>query len=290
MEENKQMEQALLKTCMFGGFEKKQVLTYIDRLREQNLAAMTELETRMEQMSAARGELANQVGSFERKITELEEQLDQRGEHIRELTGVIDGLKGEIERQQRNTVDLDRELSGQREQNRQLMLKANTSEYKARRYDDVSSQVGEIMIEAQKSAREVLAAAEQKAVEIQDSAITATEHVSGEIYSLRTDLGTIRSNLEQAMRAFSERLDAIDGVISEMESRRASCQGKQESDLLEAFSAVIDLPESADAEPTAPAEPERPDAQPLTERSDDREPRVAEPDAPRSFFRRAAQA
>ena len=75
-EQQQNQEQVLLKTSFFGGFDKGEVLSCIDRLREQNRTMAAELEGKLDGMARARGELAEQVTGFEGKISEMERQLD----------------------------------------------------------------------------------------------------------------------------------------------------------------------------------------------------------------------
>ncbi|MEG2174641.1 MAG: HBL/NHE enterotoxin family protein [Oscillospiraceae bacterium] len=205
--------QVILKTRIFGGFDKEQVLAAIERLREQNQAAQSELEARMEALSDARGALAEQVSGFEQQITELEQQLAGRSDRISELTGQIDTMQSEIFKKQQSQSEAERMLSAQKEQTRQLTLRAQSFEYKAKRYDDVAGQLGDIMLEARQNAGEVIASAEIESQNIKEGAIRVTERISDEMLSLKDDLTLIRKNVSDMMCAFDNRLDTIDRAL-----------------------------------------------------------------------------
>ncbi|MEG1850291.1 MAG: hypothetical protein RR197_07000, partial [Oscillospiraceae bacterium] len=215
---------------------------------------------KLAEMSAARGELESQVGGFQQKMAELEQQLEQKGGRIRELTGMLDTLQSKVDQQSAAQTEAERAMAIQKEQNRQMSLRAQSFEYKAKRYDDVSSRIGEIVLEAEQNAREVLTAAEQKSEEIKRDAFSATEQAAGEMRSLRTDLGEIRRNIDMLMRSFNERLDAINTSIDQMDARRAG-----------------EAPAEPSVQTSAPSEEQPTGA-------------AAEPVAARSFFRTAADA
>ena len=222
MEQNQTAEntQAILKTRAFGGFDKKQVLAYIDGLRTQNNAAVVDLDRKIDEISAARSDLAQRVGSFERQMAELEQQLEQRGTRIRELTGEVDSLKGELHQNQIKHAETGKILSQEKEQNRQLALRVQSYEYKAKQYDSVATQLGEIVLKAKQDAQEVIESAKVSADEIKGDAIMATETAAKEMELLRNDLEYIRENIGTLMTSFTERLDAVDQTIDNMARRR----------------------------------------------------------------------
>ncbi len=206
-------EQVLLKTSFFGGFDKGEVLSYIDRLREQNRSMAVDLEGQLEGMARARGELTEQVAGFEGKISEMEQQLDASSDRIRDLTGMVETLKGTVAQQQRQQDEKERELRTQKEQTRQLSLRAQNYEYKARRYEELSTQVGDILLETRQDAGRLLEEAEQEAARIKSTAVTASERIAGEMRSMREDLTTVREHIAGLMSSMNQRLDEIDRMI-----------------------------------------------------------------------------
>ena len=64
MSEANNREQVLLKTSMFG-FEKKQVLEYIDSIWNTSRSEQQELEAKLKEVGQARNELERQVSEFE---------------------------------------------------------------------------------------------------------------------------------------------------------------------------------------------------------------------------------
>lgn len=199
-------EQVMLKTSLFGGFEKREVLSYIDKLREQNEKSVEQLEFQMNDMSSARTKLEQQIGSFEKTMAGLEQQLAQKSVKINELTTEVSSLKTALDQK-------EHALNVSKEQSRVLALKAQSFEYKAGRYDEMAEQVGDIIIEAKRSATEIVAAADVKAKEIEANAVSAAREATERLTGLRRDVVEMRQSMETLVATFNRRLNELDAVI-----------------------------------------------------------------------------
>lgn len=209
-------EKVLLRTSFFGGFEKKEVLTYIDKLRKQNRTMAQELAEHINEVSTARNQLSEQVSSFEVKITEMERQLEERGGRIRELTGTVESLRNEVSQQKLRQIEREKELQQQKDQNRQLVVQLQNYEYKAKRYEDVSAQIGDIILDANQRAADTVAQAQAQAEQIKNNAVTASQKITAEMSLMRNEISTVRVQLEDLMKSFTTRLDEIDHMLLEV--------------------------------------------------------------------------
>ena len=208
-------EKVLLKTSFFGGFEKKEVLEYIDKLREQNRVMGKELEERIGEVSNARSELSSQVSDFEAKLSEMERKLEERSCKVKELYGQVDNLKGEVSRHKQRVVEQEMQISQQKDRNMKLALQAQNLEFKAKRYDDFSAQIGDILLEAKHSADETISQAEQKAEQIKHNAVAANEQITVSLNAMRREIKDVRNQLENIMKDFIERIDEIDRSLEQ---------------------------------------------------------------------------
>ncbi len=212
-------EQVIFKTSAFGGFEKKGVLSYIDEMNSKAKEAQENLNQRLEEMTAARDDLSKQISSFEGKITQLEEQLKSEREKINQLTGVINNLNSEITAQKRTVLAKENEIKLQAERNRQLQFKAESLEFKSRKYDETTMKVGAILVEAKQSAERILDNARQEAQDIKASTERSVQAISGEIDSFRADVSKLRQSIVEAMSALSDKLDSLERAVDEIEAR-----------------------------------------------------------------------
>ena len=216
MEQNNDNRQAIIRTSFFGGFDKKEVLSYIDRLREENAAAQADLDRRLEEVTAARNDLGEQVAGFERKLVEMGGELDERSGRIKELNDEISRLQSELKSSQKNADDTGRALVLQKEQNRILMERGRESEERAKRYDDVSAQLGDIILTARCSANELIDAAQGEADRIKTDAEKASERVMNELLSLRGELTHMREQMAEMVGDFSNRITVIEDMLDEI--------------------------------------------------------------------------
>ena len=215
---NNDNRQAIIRTSFFGGFDKKEVLTYIDRLREENAAAQADLDRRLEEVTAARNDLGEQVAGFERKLVEMGGELDERSGRIKELNDEIYRLQSELKTSQKNADDTSRALVLQKEQNRILMERGRETEARAKRYDDVSAQLGDIILTARCNANELIDAAQGEADRIKTDAEKASERVMNELLSLRGELTRMREQMADMVEGFSNRITAIEDILDEIAS------------------------------------------------------------------------
>lgn len=204
------------KTCLFGGFQKSEVLSYVDTLRSENLARTEALEEQLREISAARTALTAQISDFSEKISDMEQQLTEKKEHIEELTVEASSLRDEISHTKAGTIEQDRALALTREQNRQLTLRAQVYEQKAQRYDDLSGQLGDVLLQAHQSAEEILQTAHQNADTIQQEAVETTAKITAQVQSMHDDLAAVRQNITLLMESFCERVDAIDAMLGKL--------------------------------------------------------------------------
>ena len=206
-------EQMLIRTSVFGGFDKKEVLEYIDSLRAQNKQMTEQLESQLCEISDARNALANQAFEFKEKISAMEENLNNSRGRIDELTGMIDTLRKSEQKTSIEKEETNRTLLIERERSRQLAVKAQDFEDKAKKYDNISTDIGNIILEARDNASHIILQAQEQAEGITQNAVEASSKACVELKSLKKDIESIRGNIEELMNSFSLRLDSINEII-----------------------------------------------------------------------------
>ncbi|MEG1631036.1 MAG: hypothetical protein RR423_02125 [Hydrogenoanaerobacterium sp.] len=234
--------QVTFSTNMFGGFNKKSVLRYIDELCEQNESSVQELNAKI-------ADLQSNNDGFTGTITQLGSELQTLRDTLQEETGknskcssdaaeTIKELNAELERQQHLIEDKDREIKIQQEKCRQLLLRAESLEYKGRKYDDSMAQIGEAIIEAQKSAAAIVKAAESKASRLTATTIESIHNLAGEIRTFKGDITMLRTTLQQSMAELEKRLDGIDSSLDTLDSAMKSTGVKADDNVSEVFNTI----------------------------------------------------
>ena len=140
----------VFKTTTFGGFDKKSVLTYIDSLNEQHHQAQEEANAKLaEYAKAQESQLAHihhleeQLADQEGKLNAVAEQLEQERVQARQALEQIAALEEKNQALEKQVSDGERELQIQLERCRQLQFKAESLDYKSKKYDAMSSQIGD---------------------------------------------------------------------------------------------------------------------------------------------------
>lgn len=206
-------EQVLLKTRLFGGFDKSEVLGAIDRLREQNRELEKRNEKLIQEISLSRSQYTKQVAGFEQRFSETQSLLEDRCAKIKELSGTVETLQGELNRYKQEAADVGGALEIQKEKYRQHLIRLQDAEAKARHYDDLSNQIGQILLDARQNAGDVVAAAHARAGQITAEAHAASERMVDRMGGMREDLDQIRGSLETMMKTFLSHLDEIGGML-----------------------------------------------------------------------------
>ena len=193
-------EAGTFKTTTFGGFDKKSVLSYIDALNEQFHAAEADYSAKLEEYARAQD---SQVAH----IKKLEAQLaDQEGK----LTAVAEQLEKErgIARQAQEMIS---ELDTQ--------FKAESLDYKSKKYDELSGQIGDAMIEAKRNADQIIAEANGKAAQITDQAHAYMRNFYSELGSFKGDAARLRKSIEEILFVLNDRIDVMQEVVRQVEKK-----------------------------------------------------------------------
>jgi predicted nucleic acid-binding Zn-ribbon protein len=207
-------EQIIFRSKMFGGFEKRQVLSYIDHLRDESRRAEEQLNNHLSEMSEARGQLTAQISGFEEQLKAMERQFVQSQAKVKELTGVIEGLSTEISVQKQAVRDKEMELAKAREEKRMLEYTIDQQTFKSRKFDDLAMQIGTIIIEAKGEARDILDNANREAGQIKKEANETVELITEQVRQLRSGLSEARGSIQELLSALDSRLAEIETTIS----------------------------------------------------------------------------
>ena len=210
--------QITFNTNLFGGFNKKSVLKYIDDLCGQNEVTVQELTTKITEMQTRSEGFTGTITQLGSELEAMRATTAQRSEQEVTMEQTIKELNTEIDRQQRLVEDKEREIKIQQEKCRQLLLRAESLEYKGRKYDESMALIGGAIIEAQRSAEGIIKAAENKASRLTVTTMESIQSLAGEIRTFKGDITMLRSTLQQSMSDLEQRLDSIDSSLDNLDA------------------------------------------------------------------------
>lgn len=219
-------ETGTFKTTTFGGFDKKSVLGYIDALNEQFHAAEVDYQAKLEEYARAQDsqvshikKLEAQLADQEGKLTAVAEQLEKERGIARQAQELISELDAQNKALQKQVSDNERELQIQIERCRQLQFKAESLDYKSKKYDELSGQIGDAMIEAKRNADQIIAEANGKAVQITDQAHAYMRNFYSELGSFKGDAARLRKSIEEILFVLNDRIDVMQEVVRQVEKK-----------------------------------------------------------------------
>ncbi len=219
-------DSGVFKSAAFGGFDKKSVLTYIDSLNEEfhesELAYQEKLEAfekAQESQLAHIKSLEAQIADGERKLNAVAKQLEDERELAKQAQSMIAELDSKSQALQKKLDDNEREMQIQLERNRQLQFKVESCEYKSRKYDDLSTQIGDAIIDAKQNAEKIIRAANVRAEEISQQAQNYMKNFYAELSSFSSDAAHLQKSVEEILFVLNDRVDVMQDIIRQVEQR-----------------------------------------------------------------------
>ncbi|MBC8570100.1 hypothetical protein [Zongyangia hominis] len=212
-------KQVLFKTSVMGGFNKTEVLTYIDELSSSSKEMEKRLGDKIAELEASNQQLGEDIAAVNEKMNEAQSRLEIEQARVRELTVQLSEASLDMAKYKQLCEEKDREIKIQREQNRQLQFKAESAEYKSKKYDEMSQQIGDALIDAKEKADQILADAKVQSKGILHSAAAAMESFSGQMVYVKEDVARIRDTLHDTVEQMHAKLDALDSMIDKAAAR-----------------------------------------------------------------------
>lgn len=156
-----------LKTVNFGGFDKKEVLAYIDKLYSDIYKLEAEVKEKNELIdSLESGEVKDFAGK-----EELEAKIDEGKSKISELQASNDTLKLQLANYESDVTEKDQKISDMQNEIEDLKEKLQNAEANAGSGGGASDfDLGSVFIEAKKTADKVVVEAKKAAKKMEDDA------------------------------------------------------------------------------------------------------------------------
>lgn len=166
------MDSGFLKQVTFGGFDKKDVLNYIDelngkvfKLEEDAAAANAQITSLRQELAKAQQQLNEEHSSSDRE-TQLEAELNRERQLANQYKASVDNLTDELIRQKSAAAAKEREIVDLTLKLREVKEKAQSYEEKNQQFQSTASNIGGILIDARCMADEIVEKAKQKSEQI----------------------------------------------------------------------------------------------------------------------------
>lgn len=207
----KDMESVVFKKSLFGGFKKKNVLTYIDAMSKDAQNAENELNGQINSLTDSRNALQKQVDEFSQRVDDLEAQLTTAKEKIRYLT--LENKKMQSELLKINMADKEEDLS--RTKRDELLARIEELEEKGSKYDEISIKLGAIYIEAHQAAEKLVEDAQKRSALVAEEANQIIDNLAYNIEDFRDNMDMLHSDVKASVYQVEQKLTGICKALDE---------------------------------------------------------------------------
>lgn len=228
------VEQAVFKNQAFGGFNKDEVLSYIDNMNARNTEEQEALNSEIASLNAELGtsklkleETENALTEKENAFTELMTAYDELREHYMMLSERNGNLQSENEGLNSRAEATEKELEIQKELNRRLSEKIEECE---RSKDELEEEKKKLVLAANDFgiyARTMVNGAKTSAQSIVSEAENSAEQINGEMENFRAEIAKTRDFMKDSLGVLIQRLEYIE---EEAEKAKLSAKPEEKKD------------------------------------------------------------
>lgn len=195
------------RTAVVGGFNRQDVLNYIETSAKEGKERITALEKEGEEVRKARDAAQQEVAEAKAHETALQRELAGLQKSSREAVAALETLRAERVREQQEAAAIREELDALRE-------KALQWESGAKSYDVLKDRTATIELEAHQRARAIECEAEAKAKKLR----TEAEQV---LYKVQAGYGRLRGDVDATISHASGELGRVDKALEQVRAEFA---------------------------------------------------------------------
>ncbi len=220
------MNDVVFKKKVFGGFDKDEVMSYINGV----LSEKSSTEARLDNANSSLAALNQRVRELESEVAELSElkslndelqtALDLRDEFIVRLNGEIESaeaLKERFAEEKAKNEALNAELSvyeADGKASQELKARLSVLEAENTRLKGMEQQVGAAMLDARIHSEELVKEARERANKVTKEVYAAIGDTALKIDGLSSDIGEIARSFTKAAEEIELRINVLTGNMS----------------------------------------------------------------------------
>ena len=216
------------KRSLFGGFKRADVLKCFEELSEEKTNEINDLLTEkqklsdqlgaakasLEQAEEVRKAIEQEKDSLAREAEELKQIVEDQNTRLERATGETEKAASESRASLQLLKERDVKIAFLEDKTQKLTLKLEASESKSRKYDKLSVEIGEMMLEAKQSAEQIIRQAQLRSEQMAAEADTAVDTLSLDLETFLQQLGQIKNSLHSLMGSVDNQLQSIENSLS----------------------------------------------------------------------------
>ncbi|MBQ2998097.1 MAG: hypothetical protein IJD62_03740 [Oscillospiraceae bacterium] len=202
-------EPVIFKSQTFGGFNKEEVLKYIDSVNAQHSEEQEKANAEIIEKDKALAEKSEKLDDLQAKYDEIMAAYEELRQHYLMLKEHSDNIDAENEKLFARCEKAEKELAIEKELNRQLEDKIDAEKQKAEQRAAQEKRIAASIESANDSAKLMLTAARDNAKNIIAEAQSGAEEINSDIDEFRLEIEKTKSFMEDSLAVLVQRLEYI---------------------------------------------------------------------------------
>lgn len=198
------------------GYDKEDVLHYIEELERDSQTAQEDLKNQIENLAQSRDELSHEVASFSEHVGELEQKLSEEKERVRVAAGLRDHLYTELEHKQQeldaeilarksDVAACELEIANYLKEKQEMQAQMEALSHQSKKYEEVRASLKRIRMNAEMEAFRMVEEAKEQSMD----AISVVDDVAREIHIFKEDIKQLREDIHIGPDTAEDRLNAL---------------------------------------------------------------------------------
>ena len=259
------MEIVKFKKSLFGGFRRRDVLQFIEEFAGEKADEIHDLTEKVNQLQTklndTQAELQTRCAERNQIATERAE-LEERAKKQEERLAVVEEELAKVTSESKASLQLlkerDVKIAFLEDKAQKLTIKLEACESKSRKYDKLSVEIGEMILEAKQSAEVIIRQAEHRSAELTAETDAAVDSLSADLQCFLQQLGQIKTNLHTMLGNVDSQIETIENSLYTAKSQiknfqsskpASKQQGTAEQDAPKPSGVTSSVPESKEKEP-----------------------------------------
>ena len=214
------MEIVKFKKSLFGGFRRRDVLQFIEEFAGEKADEIHDLTEKVNQLQTKRNQIATERAELEERAKNQEERLAVVEEELAKVTS-------ESKASLQLLKERDVKIAFLEDKAQKLTIKLEACESKSRKYDKLSVEIGEMILEAKQSAEVIIRQAEHRSAELTAETDAAVDSLSADLQCFLQQLGQIKTNLHTMLGNVDSQIETIENSLYTAKSQIKNFQSSK---------------------------------------------------------------
>ena len=200
--------------CLFGGFNKSDVIDYIEQLMTRSNDTEITLNDKIKELETAAAQAEEKLNEAEQKAADAQLKLEAEKGISQTLASQNAEYAGKVNDINEKLSKTNAELEICRQNDAESQGKIDELEQKSQKYDEMSTRIGNVMIDAHNYADKVIEVAKKEVSQLSFNSVTNIEQLTEDISSLRSDIDSVGDSVAESVKNINERLAALCGEMN----------------------------------------------------------------------------